>query len=154
MTDNKEASGMPVIRISMQMAVGDKRGLSFETYVGADADAKFISAMLDKLNFCADRQIAFYELEGLRVQLVHETNMLKALEDNLVILDDNADGQWKKSGKAGTPKRTPSEAQARTNVETNIKARREMLERLKQDIAKREGLVGERNGVSNSARDS
>lgn len=152
--DENKASGMPVIRISMQTAVGDKRGLSFETYVAADAKAEFISAMLDKLNFCADRQNAFYELEGLRAQLVHETSMLKALEDNLVMIDDNANKQWLSSGKQGKPKRSPSEMQARTNCETNIKSRREMLERLKQDIAKREALVGDRNGVSNSARDS
>jgi len=65
---SEEKNNTPVIRISLQVGIGEARALSFETYVDLGAKKEFICAILDTLNYCADRSKAKYDVEVLEKQ--------------------------------------------------------------------------------------
>lgn len=152
---SEQKNNTPVIRISMQMAIHEKRGLSFETYVGADQPVEFINATIDKLCSAADRKIAYYELETLEQQFENETNVLKALEENFQLIGTQQAVRNQVNGKSIAAKPSAAEFKAKTDAETNIKNRREYLKRLQKEIAKRRALSeGGNLGNTSSAANS
>lgn len=145
-----QKNNTPVIRISMQFSISEKRGLSFETYVGADQKVEFLNATLDKLCSAADRKIAGYELIAMEEQFANETNNLKALEENYELIQSDQKQKYATTGKSMPIKLSPVEAKNKQDVELNIKNRREYLKRLRDDIEKRR-VISEGGNLGNSS---
>lgn len=149
MTDEK--NNTPVIRVALQIGIGEARALTFETYVASTSDAKFICALLDKLNFCGDRSKAVYDVEALENQLKKETHLLGAMQDNLVMIDNQIAERKVGNLKRGSNPTTPQEAKVRSDVERQIKDRGEHLKRLREEIDEKRSLIKQGDIDGNSA---
>ncbi len=151
--DNKD---VPVIRVALQVGLGEQRALTFETYVGSTSDAKFICALLDKLNFCADRSKAKYDVELMEKQFEQETHLLNAMRDNLVLIDNHIETRRTTNGKKGINPLTSQEAKTRSDVETQIKDRTDRLKKLRNDIEAKQLVIktGDIDGNVNSPANS
>jgi hypothetical protein len=146
----------PVIRMSIQAGIGEARAVTFETYLAATADAVTISAFLDKLNFCIDRQKAKYDLEAMEKQFEQETALLAAMRENLTIIDDQVDKRHATSGKRGPKTLSSAEAKTRTDCERQITERENRLKKLREDINAKKEIVkaGDIDGNTASATNS
>lgn len=150
-TDN-----VPVIRMSIQAGIGEARAVTFETYLAATSSEQVISAFLDKLNFCIDRQKARYDLEQMEKQFEQETHLLAAMHDNLTLIDNEVEKRYNVSGKRGPKALSSAEAKTRTDCERQIKERTDRLKKLREEIDAKKVLVrsGDIDGVITGAANS
>lgn len=153
---SEEKNNIPVIRISLQVGIGEARALSFETYVDLGAKKEFICAILDTLNYCADRSKAKYDIEALEKQFKQETDLLYAMQDNLVLIDEQVMKRRASNGKRGDNPLTANEEKTRTQVEQQIKERTQRLKDLKVTIATKQEFIkaGDFSGNTPSAANS
>lgn len=138
---DQELKNNPVIRISIASTIGDKKQISFETYVDAVTEEKVMHLLTDKLMRVADRQSGFAELKDLKRLLVAETNQYEALIADLERVNkENANKQTVHNslGKRAAYELPPKEKQALLHIRTNIEVRQKRLETLKKDIEERE----------------
>lgn len=154
MTEQKD--NIPVIRISLQIGIGEARALSFETYTPITASEIFICALLDKLNFCADRSKAVYEIEELERAYAQEARLLEAMRENLELIDNKVAARRATSGKRGENPPTANEEKSRADCVIQIKERGERLKKLREEIETKTALVkaGDINGNSASPTNS
>lgn len=141
---SEDTKNNPVIRISIAGTVGDKCQISFETYVDAASDVKFMNAITDKLMFVRDRQVAKYEIVDLERLFEVETNQLNAMVEDLARVDARHAKSIDRAVASGArvkPTKNPKEETERENIVTNIDVRKKRLATLATDIEKRKVKV-------------
>ena len=144
MTDTGANKASPVIRISIVSAIGDKKNMSFETYVDQLTPVKVMNGLTDRIMSVADRQVAKYEIIDLQNLLKREENLLEGMKGDLVRVDaDHAEKREAamSSGTVRNYKLNPQDKQARQNIVTNIQNRTKFIETLKEDIVSRQEKV-------------
>lgn len=142
---SEEKKNTPVIRISVAGTVGDKCQISFETYVDVETPKEVMNALVDRLMSVRDRQLAYYEVKDLERLFEIENNQLHGLMSDLDREDQRQAKLKSEAGPSRTPYKLPQkDVQARENIVTNVKVRKERLAKLVEDINNRKALVGER----------
>jgi hypothetical protein len=147
---------VPAIGISLTHTVAENRNIVFQGFIPAAAPRAELDALLDKLFAASARQQAIATLPGLRKRLANEEKMLVRATEDIYRLDNEgiaadsvADALHATSGKRGaravTPLQRQEEAkrqQDRANAKTTLERYRYDIERLREEIAEQEDLIG------------
>ena len=141
MKNNPPETAVPVIRISFQSSLGDKRGAVFETYLAQDASEAEMGALMDKLRRVCDRQDAITSAVALRRELEAGKAQLAALKADMARVEDAQLSKWVESGRKGDFKLTAAEAQHRQNLEGSIINRVKAIELIEAQIKEYESIV-------------
>ena len=75
--DDSKGGTATALGISLSAQFAQARSVVFQTHVGLDVSKETLDQLMDKLNAVADRQEAFYAIEGAQKQLEVETNALQ-----------------------------------------------------------------------------
>lgn len=145
--DTAQTKASPAIAIKMVIgaAVGDKRQMSFETYIDHETPQDVAHALADRLMGIVDRQVTKYELQDLKKYLKREEDLLESIKGDLARMDAEHVKAGNKRAATGTVRNpnvlTPKEEQERKNVLTNIENRTKHVAAIKVDIAEREAKL-------------
>jgi hypothetical protein len=137
---SEEKKNIPVVRIAIDNVIGEKKKLGFETYLDAATPLKMMHSTVDKLMSVADRQITKYELVDLRRYLDQHLNTLRALQDNLATHDSIVQPK-NIEGRRRPLEPSPKQQADRNNMLATIAKQKEDIQRIKDDITKREAAL-------------
>jgi hypothetical protein len=138
---NNPPESMPVIRVSFQSSLGDKRGAVFETYLAQDATEAEIGALMDKLRRVCDRQDAITSTVLVRRELETSKAQLAALKADMARVEDTQLAKWIESGRKGDFKLSAAEAQHRQNLEGSIINRVKAIELIETQLKEYESIA-------------
>lgn len=131
------------INIQLTADVGKGRSLVFLTHIERDANAAWINTMLDKLNGCADRAQAKYELEALEFQLANELRTLGEMKVAKQNIDTRHQADWIARGRKGAYKPDAKEVQEKVNADSTITRLEQMIGVIKERIENHKAKIGE-----------
>jgi len=131
------------INIQLTADVSKGRSLVFLTHIDRGASADWINTMLDKLNGCADRAQARYELEALEFQLANEKRTLAEMEVARRNIDTRHQADWIARGRKGPYKPDAKETQEKLNSDSTIERLKQMIGVIEQRIADHKAKIGE-----------
>ena len=143
--DDSKGGTATALGISLSAQFAQARSVVFQTHVGLDVSKETLDQLMDKLNAVADRQEAFYAIEGAQKQLEVETNALQNYARRFEEIEANIQIKMTAEGKRN-PKLTAQDEvqkkQARDTLEEGKKRvaiAQKFLDELKQKAGNRDG---------------
>jgi hypothetical protein len=148
MDDAKGKTESPTIGISLNAQFSAGRTVVFQTYVPQDVNAEGLAIILQKLNWVADQEEAFYAQEQARRQLEVEEkaalNMVRRLsevESNIRLA----------SGDKRLPKPSANDLREKKQVSDTIEESKRRIAECKKHLAELIVKAGNRDGASSPA---
>ena len=143
--DDSKGETAPALGISLSAQFAQARSVVFQTHVALDVGKATLDQLMDKLNAVADRQEAYYAIEGAQKQLEVETNALQNYARRLEEIEVNITTKMTAEGRRN-PKLTAQDEmqkkQARDTLEEGHKRvaiAQKFLDELKQKAGNRDG---------------
>lgn len=146
MPDATAPGEAPALGISFKVLTAQNQELVFQTHVAADIAPKDLNVLLDRLARAADRQRAYYELEGLREGRARQySGVMRSVQQmgQVDALHEHAAQEKDASGRRKPYAIPPKEVEARKALEIQLQAGKDEVERFDAEIAKREALLKE-----------
>lgn len=134
-----EVATAMVVMIAGQ--IGDGLNISFQTHVDQNEDASKINGVLDKVRAAIERQADKSQLEQLRRGLKKQESDLAGLLGSAAAVEKVSAVRWSSEGRRGEHKLAPKEQQEKANLEASCEKLRELIGRIKADIAELEAKV-------------
>ena len=120
--------------ISVQLSIGEKRGIGVQTHVTRDCPPEELNNILDKVMKALDRQNAKYrmhELQALRNNKVK--NVAEMMENHSQTLSKWQD-EWTKNKRRGPFDMTPSQQQQKVAMDNTFRQQKYEIELLETEL--------------------
>jgi hypothetical protein len=122
--------------------MSEKRQLVLQSLVARDCDIKDLNGTLDKLRVAADRQVAFADLEKLKLFLQQQEEQAATHAKRIAQVDQNVKTAWARSNKRGDPVLSGKERQEQQQAYETAEAMKQRIAKVKQDIADLQAITG------------
>ena len=150
MDDVKGKVESPTLGISLNAQFAAGRSVVFQTYVPQDVNPEGLAIILQKLNWVADQEEAYYAQEQARRQLEVEEKAVANMQRRLSEVDDNIRMKMA-AGERRNPKLSgQDEMQKKQAFDTLEEGKRRVAE-CKKHLAELIVKAGNRDGASSPA---
>lgn len=150
MDEAKGEETAPALGVSLELQYAGGRKVVMQTHLPQTASSGEIDALLDKLNYSADRQEAFYAQEQARRQLEVEENALTNIQERFGFVDakynDRASGDGRR-----VPKLSDNDVKERKQALDNVEASKKRVATCKAYLAELIAKAGNRDGAASTA---
>jgi hypothetical protein len=148
MDDEKGKVESPTIGISLNAQFSAGRTVVFQTYVPQSVTGEGISIILQKLNWVADREEAFYAQDQARKQLEVEENAALNMMRRLSEVESNI---RLAAGDKRLPKPSANDLREKKQVSDTIEESKRRIAACKKHLAELIEKAGNRDGASSPA---
>ena len=132
----------PSIGISLNVQVSEKRQLVLQSLVARDCAAQDLNVILDKLRMAADRQVAFADIEKLKLFLAQQEEQATTHAKRIAQVDQNVKDAWARGNKRGDPVLTSKERTEQAQAYEIAEELKRRIAKVKQDIADTQAIIG------------
>ena len=150
MDEAKGKTESPTIGLSLNAQFAAGRTVVFQTYVPQDVSPEGISVILQKLNWVADREEAFYAQEQARKQLEVEENAAANIARRLGEIEHNIQTKSISEGRRNPKLSAQDEIQKKQAVDTVEESKRRIAA-CKKHLAELIEKAGRTYGASGPA---
>lgn len=141
----------PTIGISLNAQFAAGRTVVFQTYVPQDVTPEGIAAILDKLNWVADRDEAFYAQDQARKQLEVEENAAANIARRLTEVEANIQMKSAADGRRRDYKLSAQEQVQKQQALDSVEESKRRIAACKKYLAELVAKAGNRDGTSSPA---
>ena len=121
--------------ISVQLSIGEKRGIGVQTHVTRDCPPEELNNILDKVMKALDRQNAKYRMHELQVQRDLQVKKMGEMMDNHSQTMQKWQDEWIKIKRRGPFDMSPSQQQQKVAMDNTFSRDKYNLEMMEAEIA-------------------
>ena len=121
--------------ISVQLSIGEKRGIGVQTHVTRDCPPEELNNILDKVMKALDRQNAKYRMHELQVQRDLQVKKMGEMMDNHSQTMQKWQDEWVKNKRRGPFDMSPSQQQQKVAMDNTFSRDKYNLEMMEAEIA-------------------
>lgn len=147
MDDAKGKVESPTIGLSLNAQFAAGRTVVFQTYVPQDVNAEGLAVILQKLNWVADQEEAYYAQDQARRQLEVEERAVANMSRRLMEVEDNIRIKMV-SGERRNPKPSGQDEMAKKQAFDTLEEGHRRVAECKKHLAELIVKAGNRDGAS------
>ena len=121
--------------LSVQISIGEKRGIGVQTHVTRDCTDVELNSVLDKVMRALDRQNAKYRMHELQILRDNKVKAVAEMMDNHSLAITKWQNEWVQNKRRGPFDMTPSQQQQKVAMDNTFRQQKYELELFEAEIA-------------------